>query len=66
LEKCVLISIISPSLNLLFWRNVLFEQVTKTKKSSFTTLITTYPAMQNEYYSDEIQSEVTMDALFED
>jgi hypothetical protein len=44
---------------------VLFEQVTKTKKSSFTNLITTYPAMQNEYYSDEIQSEVTMDALFE-
>jgi len=31
----------------------LFEQVTKTKKSSFTTLITTYPAMQNEYYADE-------------
>jgi len=47
-------------------RRTIFEQVTKTKKSSFTTLLTTYPALQNEYYSDEIQSEVTMGALFED
>jgi hypothetical protein len=46
-------------------RRTIFERVAKTKKSSYTTLITTYPAMQNEYYSDEIQSEVTMDALFE-
>ena len=41
-----------------------FAQVTGTKKSIFTTLITTYPAMQNKYYLEEIQSEVTMDALF--
>jgi hypothetical protein len=41
------------------------NRLLKQKKSSFTTLITTYPAMQNEYYSDEIQGEVTMDALFE-
>ena len=42
----------------------IFEQITGTKKSVFTTLISTYPAMQNQYYLEEIQSEVTMDALF--
>jgi len=47
-------------------KRAVFDQVTKTKKSSFTTLITTYPALRNRYYSDEVQFEVTMDALFED
>ncbi len=41
-----------------------FEHVTKTKKSVVTTFITTYPAIQNKYYLDEIYSEVTMDDLF--
>lgn len=46
-------------------KRAIFAQVTGTKKSAFTTLITTYPALQNQYYSDEIQFEVSMDALFE-
>jgi AAA+ ATPase superfamily predicted ATPase len=46
-------------------KRVIFEQHTKTKKAAFTTLLTTYPAIQNKYYIDEIQFEVSMDALFE-
>ena len=41
-----------------------FGHVTKTKKSIVTTLITTYPAIRNKYYFEEIHSEVTMDDLF--
>ncbi len=41
-----------------------FKHVTKTKKSVVTTFITTYPAIQNKYYLEEIHSEVTMDDLF--
>jgi len=41
-----------------------FQMATGTKKNLFTTLITTYPAMKNRYYLEEIQSEVSMDALF--
>ncbi|MGE0018416.1 MAG: ATP-binding protein [Draconibacterium sp.] len=47
-------------------KKLVFEQKTKTKKSVFTTLLSTYPALQNKYYLEEIQSEVTMDALFEE
>ena len=47
-------------------KKLVFEQITKTKKSVFTTLLCTYPALQNQYYFNEIQSEVTMDALFEE
>ena len=46
-------------------KKLIFEQATKTKKAVFTTLLSTYPALQNKYYFDEIQSEVTMDVLFE-
>lgn len=45
-------------------KKLVFEQITKTKKSVFTTLLSTYPALQNKYYLEEIQSEVTIDALF--
>lgn len=45
-------------------KKLVFEQITKTKKSVFITLLSTYPALQNNYYFDEIHSEVTMDALF--
>ncbi len=41
-----------------------FEHVTNTKKSVVTTLLTTYPAVQNKHYLEEIHSEVTMDDLF--
>jgi DNA-binding Lrp family transcriptional regulator len=43
----------------------IFRQVTQTKKAIFTTLLTTYPAIQNKYYLEEIQNEVSMDRLFE-
>ncbi len=42
----------------------IFEHITKTKKSVVTTLITTYPAIRNKYYLEEIHSEITMDDLF--
>ena len=45
-------------------KRVVFEHVTKTKKSVVTTLISTYPAIQNKYYLEEIHSEVGMDDLF--
>ena len=37
---------------------MVFEQVTKTKKLVTTTLLTSYPALQNAYYNEEIHSEV--------
>lgn len=43
----------------------IFRQITQTKKAIFTTLITTYPAIQNKYYLEEIQNEVSMEKLFE-
>jgi len=41
-----------------------FKHVTKTKKSVVTTFITTYPAIRNKYYLEEIHTEVTMEDLF--
>ena len=41
-----------------------FSQATQTKKTIFTTLLTTFPAMQNQYYLAEVDNEVTMDKLF--
>ncbi|MFK7983775.1 MAG: ATP-binding protein, partial [Saprospiraceae bacterium] len=43
-----------------------FEQVTKTKKSVVTTLVSSYPAIQNKHYLEEIHSEVSMEDLFVD
>ncbi|MEA3445260.1 MAG: ATP-binding protein [Bacteroidota bacterium] len=42
----------------------IFNHVTKTKKTVVTTLITTYPAIRNKYYFEEIHTEVTMEDLF--
>ena len=41
-----------------------FEYATKTKKLVVTTLITTYPAIRNKHFLEEIHSEVTMEDLF--
>lgn len=46
-------------------KKTIFKQATQTKKAVFTTLLTTYPALQNKYYLEEIESEITMDKLFE-
>jgi AAA+ ATPase superfamily predicted ATPase len=47
-------------------RKTIFKQATQTKKAVFTTLLTTYPALQNKYYLEEIDSEITLEALFEE
>lgn len=46
-------------------RKSIFKQATQTKKAVFTTLLTTYPALKNKYYLEEIDNEITMDKLFE-
>lgn len=46
-------------------RKSIFTQATQTKKAVFTTLLTTYPALKNKYYLEEIDNEITMDKLFE-
>lgn len=45
-------------------RKAIFKEVTKSKKNIVTTLLTTYPARKNEYYLEQIQSEVNMEHLF--
>ncbi len=45
-------------------KRLAFAHATKTKKSVVTTLLTTYPAIQNKYYLDEVHTEVSMGALF--
>ncbi|MEK7258099.1 MAG: ATP-binding protein [Bacteroidota bacterium] len=46
-------------------KKTIFKQATQTKKAVFTTLLTTYPALRNKYYLEEIDGEVTMERLFE-
>ncbi len=46
-------------------RKSVFRQATNTKKTVFTTLVSTLPALQNQYYWQEIDTEITMDKLFE-
>lgn len=46
-------------------RKSIFRQATQTKKAIFTTLLTTYPALKNKYYLEEIDNEISMDKLFE-
>lgn len=45
-------------------RMSIFQHLTSTKKLVLNTLITTYPAIHNQYYREEIDSEVTMEELF--
>lgn len=42
-----------------------FKHVTRTKKLVLNTLITTYPAMRNKHYLEQIDSEITFEDLFE-
>jgi uncharacterized protein len=46
-------------------KKAVFKNATNAKSALFTTLISTYPAIQNQYYQEEIVNEVTMDKLFE-
>jgi hypothetical protein len=43
-----------------------FRQKTKTRKTLFLTLITTYGAKKNDNYVNLIQKEITMESLFKD
>lgn len=47
-------------------RRAVFEHISKTRKAVHTTFITTYPAIKNQYFFNEISSEITMEALFEE
>ncbi len=42
-----------------------FKDVEKPKKTVFLTMITTYGVVKNKYYRGTVQSELTMDALFD-
>lgn len=42
-----------------------FREKTKTKKTLFLTLITTYGVKENNYYTSLVQKSLTMDALFD-
>ncbi len=57
-------AITKPIAELLRRKKAIFKQATRTKKSAFITLLTTYPALKNKYYLEEIENEVTMDKLF--
>jgi uncharacterized protein len=46
-------------------KKAVFKYATNTQKALFTTLITTYPALKNRYYQEEIANEVTMETLFD-
>jgi len=46
-------------------KRAVFEAATQTKKTVVTTLISTYPAIQNGQYLEEVYSEVEMKDLFE-
>lgn len=45
-------------------KRMVFQEVTKTKKMVVSTLFSTYPAIQNQYYNEEIHSEVSLESLF--
>jgi uncharacterized protein len=45
-------------------KRTVFQEITKTKKMVTTTLLTTYSAMQNAYYNEEIHTEVSLEKLF--
>jgi uncharacterized protein len=45
-------------------KQAVFAQKTKSKKTLFLTMITTYGVARNDYYKAHVQQEVKMDALF--
>lgn len=45
-------------------KKMIFKQATQTKKAVFTTLITTWPALQNAWYLEAVDNEISMDKLF--
>jgi len=45
-------------------RRSIFKELTRTKKAVVTTLLTSYPAVKNGYYYEEVDSEVGLERLF--
>lgn len=45
-------------------KRAIFSHITKTKKSVVSTLLSTYSATKNKYYSEEIHSEIGFEDLF--
>lgn len=45
-------------------RRSVFKEMTQTKKNVVTTLLTTYPAIKNAYYLEEVHSGISMEDLF--
>ena len=50
--------------NQLRMKKSIFNQATQTKKTAHFTLLSTYPALKNSHYLEQIDNEVTMDKLF--
>ena len=46
-------------------KRAIFSDITKSRKPIFLTFITPYGVRENEYYLGHVQSQVTLDALFE-
>ena len=47
------------------YKKTCFQEQTKTKKSLFTTLITSYGALTNPHYLSAVDNQLTMDVLFQ-
>jgi uncharacterized protein len=45
-------------------KRTVFQYINQSKKSIVTTLLTSFPAVQNQYYSEEVHSEICIDDLF--
>ena len=45
-------------------KRTVFQEISKTKKMVTTVLLTTYPAMQNACYNEEVYAEVSLEKLF--
>ncbi len=46
------------------WKKECFRNVTGTRKSLFTTLITSYGAIENAQYASAVDNQITMNAQF--
>ena len=46
-------------------KQLVFKEKSRTRKSLFLTMVTTYGTQKNNYYINLVQNEVTMDSLFE-
>ena len=45
-------------------RKTVFQEITKTKKTVFNTIVTTYGVNSNQYSLSQVDNVVTMDDLF--